>query len=305
MVKLHPAFNLSFTDYVRVLLPPVFWGLSFIAIKVGLESFSPFTLVAIRFLIAGFPLVLFYKRPPVSWLRLVAYSFSIGVLQYGLMFLAIHFKLPAGLSSVLIQFQVYITIFLAWIFYRERITLIQLLGFIISAAGLVVIGYEYMLGAEFFAFGLILLSALFWSFGNVLIKSFKIDDFAGFIAWTSFISAIPLTALALAVDGPRVIFNQVTHGSFVSWLSLIFMAYLATHLSFTLFSSAMLKYPAAKVMPFATLVPVYGLSSNALFMGERLSVFQWTGSALVFLGLLVTVLLSRYFQSKKDRLHAT
>jgi O-acetylserine/cysteine efflux transporter len=300
VVKFHPAL-LSAKDYLYVLLPPVFWGLSFVAIKVGLESFSPLTLVAIRFLIAGIPLVLFYKRPPVPLARLFAYSFSIGVLQYGLMFLAIHYKLPAGLSSVLIQFQVYITIFLAWVFYRERVTLFQVVGFLLSAVGLIVIGYEYMLGAEFFAFGLILLSALFWSFGNTLLKSFRIADFAGFIAWTSFISAIPLVALALAVDGPRSIVAQITQASLRSWLSLLFMAYLATHLSFTLFSTVMLKFPASRVMPFATLVPVYGLASNAFFMNERLSTYQLVGSGLVFLGLMVTVLLSRYWQNRSLR----
>lgn len=281
---------MSYSDYLRVLLPPVFWGLSFVAIKVGLESFTPFTLVAIRFLLAGFPLVLFYKRPPIPLPRLVAYSFSIGVLQYGLMFLAIHYKLPAGLSSVLIQFQVYITIFLAWIVYRERVTAKQIAGFVISAAGLIVIGYEYMLSAEYFAFGLILLSALFWSLGNVLVKSFKVSDFAGFIAWTSFISALPLTVLALAVDGPERIVQQVNHASVKSFLALLFMAYLATHLSFTLFSKVMLKYPASRVMPFATLVPVYGLSSNAFFLHERLSDFQKAGAGLVILGIVVAML---------------
>lgn len=284
---------MSYSDYLRVLLPPVFWGLSFVAIKAGLESFSPFTLVAIRFLIAGFPLILFYKPPPIAWPRLVAYSFSIGVLQYGLMFLAIHYKLPAGLSSVLIQFQVYITIALSWLIYRERVTAIQILGFTVSAAGLVVIGYQYMLSAEYFAFGLILLSALFWSFGNVLLKSFKVEDFAGFIAWTSFISALPLLLLALAVDGPGQMLAQINHSSLRSILALLFMAYLATQLAFTLFSKMMLKYPASRVMPFATLVPVYGLSSNALFLGERLSDFQLLGSGLVFAGLVMTVLLGR------------
>jgi len=206
------------------------------------------------------------------------------------MFLAIHYKLPAGLSSVLIQFQVYITIFFAWIIYRERVSGKQIAGFVISAVGLVVIGYEYIRSAEYFAFGLILLSALFWSFGNVLVKSFKITDFAGFIAWTSFISALPLAALALAIDGPDRIITQVSHSSLRSFLALLFMAYFATHLSFTLFSKMMLKYPASKVMPFATMVPVYGLSSNALFLRERLSDFQWVGAVLVISGILVAML---------------
>lgn len=263
------------------------------AIKVGLESLSPFTLVAIRFLLAGFPLVLFYKRPPIPLSRLIAYSFSIGVLQYGLMFLAIHYKLPAGLSSVLIQFQVYITIALSWLIYRESVTAAQVVGFGISATGLIVIGYQYMLTAEYFAFGLILLSALFWSYGNVLLKSFKVADFAGFIAWTSFISAIPLLLLAVAVDGPEHMARQLGQVSMRSVIALLFMAYLATQLAFTLFSEMMLKYPASKVMPFATLVPIYGLTSNAIFLGERLSDFQLFGSGLVFMGLILTVLIGR------------
>ncbi|MFO1470422.1 MAG: EamA family transporter [Turneriella sp.] len=279
-------------------MPPVFWGLSFVAIKIGLESFTPFTLVAVRFLLAGFPLVLFYKRPSIPLPRLVTYSFSIGVLQYGLMFLAIHLRLPAGLSSVLIQFQVYITILLAWFFYREKVSAIQILGFTISAAGLIVIGYEYMLGADVIGFALIMLSALFWSLGNVLIKSFSISDFAGFIAWTSLISAIPLVLLALAIDGPQSIVRQISHTSWQSVLALFFMAFLATQLAFTLFSKMMLKYPANRVMPFATLVPIYGLSSNAFFLHERLSNYQVVGSLLVISGLVVTVVLARYLQGK-------
>lgn len=279
-------------------MPPVFWGLSFVAIKIGLESFTPFTLVALRFLLAGFPLVLFYKRPSIPLPRLIAYSFSIGVLQYGLMFLAIHLRLPAGLSSVLIQFQVYITILLAWFFYREKVSAVQILGFTISAAGLIVIGYEYMFGAEVVGFALILLSALFWSFGNVLIKSFSISDFAGFIAWTSFISAVPLVALALIIDGPQSIARQISHTSWHSVLALLFMAFLATQLAFTLFSKMMLKFPANRVMPFATLVPIYGLSSNAFFLHERLSNYQVMGSLLVISGLVVTVVLARYLRGR-------
>ncbi len=281
-----------------MLLPPFFWGLSFVAIKAGLESFTPFTLVALRFLLAGFPLVLFYQRPSIPLPRLIAYSFSIGVLQYGLMFLAIHLRLPAGLSSVLIQFQVYITILLAWFFYREKVSAVQIFGFTISAAGLIVIGYEYMLGADVIGFALILLSALFWSLGNILMKSFSISDFAGFIAWTSFISAIPLAALALLVDGPQSIVQQISQVSWRSVAALFFMAFLATQLAFTLFSKMMLKYPANRVMPFATLVPIYGLSSNAFFLDERLSNYQIAGSLLVISGLVVTVVLARYLRRR-------
>lgn len=260
------------------------------AIAFGLESFSPFTLVATRFLLAGFPLVLFYKFPPVPLSRLAIYALFIGVLQYGLMFLAIRLKLPAGLSSVLIQFQVYITIALARFVYGEKVSIIQIGGFFVSAIGLVVIAYEYILSAEYVAFALIMFSALSWSCGNLIIKSFKITDFAGFIAWTSFLSALPLIPLALVVDGPEQIVAQFSNASLKSYLAILFMSVFATHTAFTLFSKMMLRLPAARVMPFATLVPIVGLASNAIFRGEKLTTFQLSGSIIVIVGILVTVI---------------
>lgn len=270
----------------------MFWGLSFVAIRIGLESFSPFTLCAIRFFLAGFPLILLYKFPLVDWRRLVVYSLFIGVLQYGLMFWAIYLKLPAGMSSVLIQTQVYITIFFAWVIFREPVSLLQIAGFVISAVGLMIIGYDYFGGAEAVGFLLILLSALFWSAGNILLKTFRIQDFAGFIAWTSFLSSLPLFVLALSVEGSGQMLHQMQSASLRSWLAIAFMSLFATQLAFALFSKMMHKLPAAKVMPFGTLVPVFGLGSNALFLGERLPSRVFLGAVLVLAGLIVAVVLA-------------
>lgn len=280
-------------DWLRVLLPPLFWGLSFVTIRVGLESFSPFTLGAIRFFLAGFPLILFYKFPALPRAKLITYCVSIGVLQYGLMFFAIHLKLPAGLSSVLIQVQVYITIAGSFFLFGERIQRLQILGFVISAAGLIVIGRIYFLSAEATAFILILSAAAFWSAGNLLLKTMKVQDFAGFVAWTSFLSSIPLAAAALAMDTPEKIVHQLVNASLRSWLAIGFMSIFATHIAFTLFSKMLLRLPAHMVMPFATLVPVFGLASTAIFLGETLKPEQQIGAVLVIAGLIVAVALQQ------------
>jgi len=48
----------------------VTWGLTFVAMRFGLESFTAPQLTALRFLIAATP-VLFVARPAVSWHLLV------------------------------------------------------------------------------------------------------------------------------------------------------------------------------------------------------------------------------------------
>jgi O-acetylserine/cysteine efflux transporter len=49
------------------------------------------------------------------------------------------------------------------------------------------------------------------------------------------------------------------------------------------------RYPTALVSPFALLIPVTGLASGALFLGESLAPAQAAGVALVFAGLVVNV----------------
>jgi len=95
--------------------------------------------------------------------------------------------------------------------------------------------------------------------------------------------------------------QQVQSASLRSWLAIIFMSVFATQLAFALFSKMMLKLPAAKVMPFGTLVPVFGLSSNAFFLGERMPSRVLLGAILVLAGLVVAVVLSTLLRSRQTQ----
>lgn len=67
-------------------------------------------------------------------------------------------------------------------------------------------------------------------------------------------------------------------------------------LGYSLWSGLLSRYPAGKVAPFSLLVPVVGLSSAALLLGERLSTLQCWGGVLVMVGLLINVFGTRLRQ---------
>ncbi|MNG98321.1 putative amino-acid metabolite efflux pump [compost metagenome] len=60
-------------------------------------------------------------------------------------------------------------------------------------------------------------------------------------------------------------------------------------LGYSLWGQLLSRYPAGKVAPFSLLVPVVGLSSSALLLGERLTPMQGWGALLVMAGLLINV----------------
>jgi O-acetylserine/cysteine efflux transporter len=111
---------------------------AFVATKIGLESFSPPQLTALRFLIAAVP-ALVLPRPAITWPRLIAIGATLFGGQFLLQFFAMANGLPPGLASLLVQTQALFTIVFAAIVLRERPTARQVSGVAVAFAGLVLI----------------------------------------------------------------------------------------------------------------------------------------------------------------------
>ena len=193
----------------------VVWGLTFIAIKVGVGETSPLMLSALRFLFAAIPFILFVKPPKSRASTVALYGLLIGVGQFGVLFIAIHQGFPVGLASLVVQAQAFFTIALAWIFMGKRPRSVQLLGAGIALAGMAVIGSARLAGASFGPFLPVILASFFWAAGNVAAKTAGKVDMLAFTVWSSLAPPLPLILLSLAVDGPGSFGNL----SSACWLS--------------------------------------------------------------------------------------
>jgi O-acetylserine/cysteine efflux transporter len=95
--------------------------------------------------------------------------------------------------------------------------------------------------------------------------------------------------VSFATEGGVEAFRAVANASWVAWASLAFLAWVATLFGFSAWNRLLHRYPAALISPFALLIPVSGLASGALLLGERLTALQIAGVLLVFAGLAVNV----------------
>lgn len=275
--------------------------MSFVAIKFGLQAMPPFALCAWRFFFAAIPLVFFVRRPDVSWRVLIAYGFAIGVVQFGLLFVAIAIGMPAGLASLVIQIQVFFTIGLAVLFAGERVRPAQLLGALVAVVGLIAIGWTKLTSGLGLGFALVIGAAFAWGVGNVIAKRAGKVDLLGFIAWSSLVAPLPLAVLSLLFEGPTALIDPVLQPTWLGWGSVLFIAYGATVFGFGTWSRLLAHYDAAIVAPFGLLIPVSGMASTALVFGERLNAAQAVGAALVIAGLALTVFGTKLFTMLRTR----
>ena len=71
--------TLSGRDLLAAGLIVLIWGTNFVAMKIGLRSFTPFQLGAARYLFAMLPLILLVRAPRLHWKWLLLYGVCQGV----------------------------------------------------------------------------------------------------------------------------------------------------------------------------------------------------------------------------------
>jgi len=275
-------------DLALALLVVVLWGVNFVVIKVALRGVSPFVLGGLRFAVAAFPAVFFIERPRVPVRLYLAFALTTFLGQFALLFWAIKAGMPSGLSSVVHQSQAFFTVLLAAAILGEKPTRAQLAGIGVAALGLLWIGAESGTSFPLHAFLLNLCASLSWAVGNLVSRSLSrhgpVNGLA-FVIWSSLLPPLPFFALAWAFEGREAVTKSLHAMDATSWAAVAYLAFGATLGGYGLWNRLLKAYPAAQVAPFTLLVPVVGLASGTLALGERLTAAQLAGSALVAAGL--------------------
>ena len=166
--------SLSRADWAKALVVVVVWGLNFVVMKWGLATLSPLVLCALRFLAASLPFLLFVRPPRhLSWGVMAAYGLVQGVGQFGLLFTGMQLGMPAGMSSVVLQTQAFITMLMAAALLGETPHRWQWLGLCIAIGGLAFIGAAHGDGASGMTLAGFLLTvgaAAMWAGSNLLTR---------------------------------------------------------------------------------------------------------------------------------------
>lgn len=279
-------------DLVLALLVILVWGVNFAVIKVGLAGVPPLLLGALRFMLAAFPALLFFKAPKVPLRLYLAFGLTMSVGQFAFLFSAIHVGMPSGLASLVLQSQSFFTLVLTALWLRERWQGNQLAGLLLAAAGLVLIGSAHGASMPLLGFLLTVAAATMWACGNIVSRAVgrhgPMNQLA-FVVWASLVPPLPLLALSLLIEGPAAISTALQGFGLASFASVAYLAWAATLFGYGVWTFLLSHYPINRVAPFTLLVPLVGLTTGWLAFGETLQPVHFIGGALLMVGLFVNL----------------
>jgi drug/metabolite transporter (DMT)-like permease len=260
--------------------------------KVAAAHVEPAVVAVVRFASASTLLWLWarvsgrpVRRPSRSDLPLLALLGFTVVFAYNLCFLYGVRRAPATDGSILVPGLIpAMTTLLAWPVLGERPTRRAIVGLAVAFAGVVIVaaptgkvGSGRLIGDVLFV-GASLAWATYTLAGREATQRFGSVSATVFATAVGSLLLLPVTFLG---DG----WSSLGSATAGAWGSIAYLSVAGTVLAFVLFYEGVRKLGASSAAAFALLVPIFGVLSSVLVLGERLRPELALGGGIVVAGL--------------------
>lgn len=277
---------------VLLLIQVAIWGSAFPMIKLGLEGFSAPHFTLLRHLVASLtfvPLLLAFKarllprRGDVLYLALLGFT---GFLVYHLALNYGSLRVSAGAASLIIATAPAMTAILAAFLTGDRLPFAGWIGSAMSLFGVALIVVADGADAITAGFSLyavfIVIAAASTAFYAVLQRrlfaTYRPIEVAAFATW--------LGTVPMLVFVPGLGAEMATAGR-TAWLAAVYNGVLPSAVAYTIFAFALSKAPVTVVTAFLYLVPLFGLATAWLLLGEVPPLLTFVGGGIAIAGVVV------------------
>tara|TARA_B100000686_G_scaffold337263_1_gene408156 strand:+ start:402 stop:1259 length:858 start_codon:yes stop_codon:yes gene_type:complete len=273
---------MKYRDILLALCAPLLLGFGFAIAKPAMQQFPPFLLMGLRFTIAAVILVWWFPIPKKLLKDLFIISLIGGTLTYGLVYTGLN-SVDASSSILLVHTEVPFGVIIAYFLFKEKPGIKNILGIIIAFLGLFILLGAPNLEGKLIGVILLLTGAFAWSLGIVMAKpiSKKIGGLA-VTAWICLFSGPMLLAGSFIFDGNTI--NYLTSADLNGWAIVAFLGLIMQPIAYGTWYHVIGNNPIHKVMPVMLLLPVTGLATSILLLGEEPTKQVFLGGAIILFG---------------------
>jgi drug/metabolite transporter (DMT)-like permease len=284
--------TMSARNWALLLFLGAIWGGSFFFARIAVAEIPPLTLVLFRVAIAALALHLYlgFRGPSFRLALPYAASFFVlallnNVIPFSLIF-AGQTELGAGLASVLNATTPFWTVLVAnMVTSDEKLSWNKVAGILLGIAGTAVMigpGLLAGIGGPVWAKFALVGASLSYAFAVIFAKRFRALPPTVIATGQLTASTVMMIPVVLAMSGGANLFAASPH----VWLAVFSLALLSTAFAYILFFNIIASAGATNASLVTLVVPVSAILLGAVFLGERLELFEVGGMVLIGLGLV-------------------
>ncbi|MEX1109817.1 MAG: DMT family transporter [Dongiaceae bacterium] len=281
--------NISLGALAAVIAVTALWGFNFAVVKIGLTALPPLTFVFMRFTLIAIMLAPFLRWPDKrTWKHLLPLSVTLGVMHFSIMFAAMR-HIDVATAAIAVQLQVPFAALLAAVFFRDMFGWRRTLGTFVAFAGIVIIAGEPRFEGGLGPLLLVILAACIWAFSNIQVKwlgdGISVWRLNG---WIAMLATPQLLALTWFVEGNP--FPVLLEAGWAGWGAVLYQSIGVTVIGYGIWYTLMRRHSVNQIMPLTLLVPVFGVLSGVLILGEVLTLPTLIGGAATVAGVAIIVI---------------
>jgi O-acetylserine/cysteine efflux transporter len=264
----------------------ILWALGFVLGKPVVAHFPPMMMMAMVYALTALCLARYLWRIATPFKRLFLLTLLIAPVQACFMFYGLK-GLPASTAMLVLQSSAPFTVLFGWLLLGERPSLLRLGGMTIAFLGVVVVAGAPEAISSWWPVLLVVIGSACWSIGQAMARGKVLDDGPILTAGIA-INAIPQALLASALLEHGQI-QALTSASLNIWGLFLAFALGGFVLAYSLWYRLLRRYRVDQVIPFTLLMPIAGVVSGAMILGESVSSLELLGGIIIMVGLSVVI----------------
>lgn len=279
---------------VLLILIAIIWALNFSVVKVSLQEIDSLSFNALRYILAA-GLLAYTARARGYSLKVDREDFwplvgiaLVGNVLYQLFFIiGVDYTYSANAAVILGTIPVWVAL-LSHLFTNEKLTRYKSIGIGLAFTGIVLIVTGSKAGISiasktFLGDVIILCAAISWGVYTILAKRFlKKYPSTQFTGVMSIVGMVFLLIIGL----PNLLHVNWTGISLKGWGGIFYSGLLSIGLAYLIWNNSVSKIGAVRTAAYQNLVPVLGLVFGVVLLQEALTLQQYSGSALVIVGII-------------------
>jgi len=274
--------------YLLILLAIIFWGTSFVATKTVLHEIKPVTIIILRLALASILLTIIAlstKRvfsinlKSHGWIFILA---LVAVFHLWIQVTGLQYTTAANTGWIIGTAPVFMAI-LGFVFYKEKITLLQFLGILVALVGLLLLigkGDITNIGLiENKGDLLVLGSAFTWGVYSMVNKKISLSYSP---LMTILYLFLMMSVIIIPFNLNSETISSVINLSLTGWVSILFLGIFCSGVAYVIWAQALRDMESAKVGAFLYFEPLVTVIAAWFFLNEEITLL------MIFSGLLIT-----------------
>ena len=268
------------------------WGCNWPVLKLGVTELAPLTFRGATLPFAALGLLLAARLsgdsiwiPREHWGKVLALALFNIAAWNGLILFGVQ-QMPAGRSAILAYTMPVWTVLFGMALLHEPLSMRKTIGLVLGMVGMAVLLGEdvrHITGSPMGTL-FILAAAISWAFGTVLLRRWKPPVPQNTLTgWMMLIGWLPIAVCVPLFDEHPI--SSLAHMSGTAWFAVLYNIFLAGTVAHWAWFTMARTLPVAVSSLSSLPVPVVGVLSGILFLGERPGPSEYIALALVLASL--------------------